>query len=83
MWAVALWAGLGWQYELGGKVKGTTTSCGYDIRNPEPSLKGSSGMLELGWKVAAEENFSVDLNVNGWTGKQRGVMGGVNMQWKF
>lgn len=74
-----LYAGLGWQYELGGKVKGSI----YGYSAPEPSLKGSSGLLELGWKAAAEENMTVDLNLSGWTGKQRGVMAGVNMQWKF
>ena len=70
---------LAWQYEFSGKAKATVNG----DAAPAPSLKGSSGMLELGWKVAAEENFTVDFNVNGWTGKQRGVMGGVNMQWKF
>lgn len=74
-----LYAGLVWQYEFSGKAKATVDG----DAAPAPSLKGNSGMLELGWKVEASKNMAIDLNMSGWTGKQRGVMGGVNMQWKF
>lgn len=74
-----LYAGLAWQYEFSGEAKATVNG----DAAPAPSLKGHSGMLELGWKVEASKNIAIDLNMSGWTGKQRGIMGGVNMQWKF
>ena len=74
-----LYAGLGWQYEFAAKAKGAV----YGYGAPEPGLKGGSGMLELGWKTQAAKNLTVDLNVNGWTGKQRGVSGGVNLNWSL
>lgn len=74
-----VYAGLAWQYEFSGKAGATVNgeSC------PEPSLKGHSGMLELGWKAQVGKSLTVDLNANGWLGKQRGVAGGVELQWSF
>lgn len=74
-----LYAGLAWQYEFSGEARATVN----DGSAPAPSLKGHSCMLELGWKVETGKKLDIDLNMSGWTGKQRGVMGGINMQWKF
>lgn len=74
-----LYAGLAWQHEFDGDARATINGVGA----PAPSLKGNSGMLEVGWKVQASKNVVVDLNLNGWTGKQKGVTGGVGIQWTF
>lgn len=73
------YAGLAWQYEMGGDAKATINGYGA----PVPSLKGHSGMLELGWKAQAAENVKLDLNLNGWVGKQRGIAGGVGVEFAF
>ena len=73
------YAGLAWQYEMGGNAKATINGYGA----PAPSLKGHSGMLELGWKAQAAENVKLDLNLNGWIGKQRGIAGGVGVEFAF
>lgn len=73
------YAGLAWQYEMGGDAKATINGYGA----PVPSLKGHSGMLELGWKAQAAENVKLDLNLNGWVGKQRGIAGGVGVEFEF
>lgn len=74
-----LYVGLGWQYELGGTARATIG----DSAAPAPSLKGHSGLLELGYKVEADKNLTIDLNVSGWTGKQRGFTGGASFKWSF
>jgi len=51
---------------------------------PSPSLKGSSALLELGYRFAPQgSRMSYDLNLNGWQGKRRGVTGGVSVKWAF
>lgn len=74
-----LYVGLGWQYEFGGTARATIG----DSAAPAPSLKGHSGLLELGYKVEADKNLTIDLNVSGWTGKQRGFTGGASFKWSF
>lgn len=74
-----LFAGLAWLYEINGKARGSVG--GYST--PEPSLKGHSGLLELGWKAAAAKNLSLDVNLNFWAGKQRGITGGIGLKWLF
>ena len=74
-----LYAGAAWQYEFDGDARGYIDGYG----TPVPSLKGHSGMAELGYKLEAGKNLSLDFNVNGWAGKQKGVAGGIGLQWKF
>ena len=50
---------------------------------PSSSIKGSSGMLELGFRTKVSSNMDLDLSVNDWAGKQRGVNAQLGMQWKF
>lgn len=52
---------------------------------PAPSLKGNSGMVELGTTVAPfdSKNILLNLNIQGWTGVQRGISGGAGCTIKF
>lgn len=74
-----LYAGLAWQYEFAGKAKAVVN--GTDA--PSPSLKGHSAMLELGIKTKAGKNLDIDLGLNGWGGKQRGIGGNIGFKWIF
>lgn len=49
-----------------------TTYAGWNT--PSPTVKGSSGFLELGWKSKINNShpWGVDLKATGWTGKQEG-----------
>ena len=75
------YAGLAWEYEFGGDARAT---CDGDS-TPSPSLKGGSGLLELGYRFApkADSRVSYDLNLSGWQGKRQGVTGGVSVKWAF
>ncbi|WP_106626091.1 autotransporter outer membrane beta-barrel domain-containing protein [Selenomonas massiliensis] len=76
-----LYAGLAWEYEFGGDARAT-----YDGDSaPSPSLRGGSGLLELGYRFApkADSRISYDLNLSGWQGKRQGVTGGISVKWAF
>ena len=75
-----IFAGLAWEYELSGKA--TASFQGYEA--PSPSLRGGSGMLEVGYRFAPKDsNFSYDLHLTGWQGKRQGYTGGARVNWAF
>ena len=74
------YAGLAWEYEFDGDA--TATYQGY--ATPSPSLKGSSGMLEIGYRFAPKEgSVSYGVNLTGWQGKRKGITGGAHVSWAF
>ena len=78
--ANAFYAGLAYEYEFNGEI--TATFQGYST--PSPSLKGSSGMLELGYRFAPTDGaLSYDLHFTGWQGIRRGFSGGAQITWGF
>lgn len=76
----SVYAGLAWQYEFDGAAYATANG----FSTPSPSVKGSSGMLELGVLIAPKASpVSFDLGVSGWAGKQKGYSLNANMCWSF
>ena len=73
------WIVLAWQYEFGGDAKAAIN--GYSA--PTPSLQGHSAIVEAGDKLNAGKNLTLDFNLNGAMGKQRGIGGGIGAQWLF
>ncbi|MBR4908290.1 MAG: autotransporter outer membrane beta-barrel domain-containing protein [Acidaminococcaceae bacterium] len=77
-----VYGGLAYQYEFKGEARATYQGLG---AAPSPSVKGSSGMLELGWQVkpGKKNPMVIDLGVTGWVGKQRGVTANLQANWTF
>lgn len=76
----SIYAGLAWQHEFDGSAHATANG----FSTPSPSVKGSSGMLELGVLIAPKASpVSFDLGVSGWAGKQKGYSLNANMCWSF
>ena len=74
------YAGLAWEHELGGEA---SASVGGDAA-PSPSLKGSSCMLEIGYRFLPQNSrISYDFHIDGWQGKRKGLSGGAAIQWTF
>ena len=67
----AFYAGLGWDYEFDSEANATYQGW----RTESPTVKGSSGFLELGWrsKITQDNPWGVDLRLTGWAGKQHGA----------
>ena len=77
----SFYGGLAYQYEFGGEARAHFSSGG---NVPSPSVKGGSGMLELGWQVKPGETpLTLDLGLTGWAGKQRGGSIQLGATWKF
>ena len=66
------YAGLGWDYEFDSTARATYLT----FSTPSPESKGSSALLELGWKSDSTKDnpWGADLRLTGWAGKQRGVV---------
>ena len=76
----AFYTGLAYEYEFGSEAGASYQ--GYST--PSPSLKGSTGILELGYRFTPKESHvSYGVNLMGMTGKRRGITGGVQMTWAF
>ncbi len=76
-----IYGGLAWQYEFNGDARAVYSVSG---EAPSPSVKGSSGMIELGWQVKPGKSpMTIDLGVTGWVGKQRGITANVQANWTF
>lgn len=75
------YVGAAYEREFDGDARATYK--GYSA--PSPSLKGGSGMLEVGYQVKPTKTspLTIDIGVNGWTGKQEGVGTNVSLNWKF
>ena len=75
------YAGLAWDYEFDSEARAHYNG----FSTPAPSMKGSSGMLEVGWKQEAtkENPIGVDVGLTGWCGKQRGVSFNAGFSWAF
>ncbi|MBQ1461716.1 MAG: autotransporter outer membrane beta-barrel domain-containing protein, partial [Selenomonas sp.] len=69
-----------YEHEFGGDAKATVA--GYSTGTP--SLKGNSGIFEIGWlHQPANSNYTLDLGLVAACGKQRGIAGKAGMMWKF
>ena len=74
------YAGLAWEYEFEGEARAAYQG----MATPSPSLKGSSVLLELGYRFAPKDSrVSYDVNISGWQGKREGFMGSVGVNWAF
>ena len=78
---VSPYIGAAYEYEFDGKARATTDGLGID----EPSLRGGTGVGELGFtlKPSTTLPLSLDLGVQGYTGKREGVTGSLQFRLEF
>jgi hypothetical protein len=78
--AERFYAGLAYEYEFAGDADATAR--GFSI--PAPSLKGGTGICELGFTLGKKNApFNADVNISAFTGKRAGFAAGINLNWKF
>ena len=77
----SMYAGLAYEYEFKGDARATYQG----MSTPGPSIKGSSGLLELGYtmKPGVKSPMTLDFGLNLWTGKRKGIGGVLSASWKF
>jgi hypothetical protein len=76
-----VYVGLGVEHEFSGEARAS-------YKNREtgaPTLRGTSGLMELGWKKAATkaQPMYADLTLTGWVGRQRGISFNAFLGWTF
>ncbi len=73
--------GAAWDHEYDGVARATV----YGLDTPSPSLKGDTGVFELG--VSLKPDFArpltVALGVQGYMGQREGIGGTLKMGWVF
>jgi outer membrane autotransporter protein len=74
-------AGLAWEREFDGKVKGYL----YGLPIDAPSYKGDAVVAELGLSIVPAETspFTLELGVKGYFGKSQGLTGNALFSYKF
>jgi len=75
------YAGAAWEHEFDGAARATVY--GYDA--PAPSIKGDTGVFELGLEITPNEAraLTVNLGVQAYTGKREGVGGTAVLKYAF
>lgn len=78
----SLSAGLGYEYEFDGKANATTY---YFYKVDAPSIKGGSGLAELGIRFlpTANKNLTLDFKIKGYVGKREGINGTAQIEYAF
>ncbi len=79
--AVSPYAGIAYEHEFDGEAGASTR--GYRIESP--SLRGGTGMAEMGVSLTPSQNIplSVDLGLQGYVGKRQGVLGNLKVGLAF
>ncbi|MCM0758844.1 autotransporter outer membrane beta-barrel domain-containing protein [Sporomusa sphaeroides DSM 2875] len=75
------YVGLAYEYEFDGKAKGSV----YGLDLEAPSLKGGTGIVELGmsFKSRPASSNTLELGLQGYAGKREGVTGTVQFKRVF
>ena len=73
--------GLAWEHEFDGNARGRVL--GYSLK--DTSLKGDSGVLEIGVKFVPSEKsrWNYDFTIEGYIGQREGVMGNFVVNYLF
>lgn len=78
---VSYYGGVAWEYEFDGAAD--MAVAGADLA--APSLKGSSGIVEMGIRLKPSKTgkITLDLGAQGHFGKRRGFSGGLQINYSF
>ena len=76
---ISPYIGVAYEHEFDGKARATTY--GQDIK--APSLKGDTGIGELGVTFKHQNGLSLDLGLSGYVGKRQGVVGNMMVKYEF
>ncbi|MBQ9293230.1 MAG: autotransporter outer membrane beta-barrel domain-containing protein [Campylobacter sp.] len=69
----AIYAGAAYEYEFDSKASGRVLVLGSNTEMKQPSLRGSTGIGEIGYEYKKDETLKFDVGVKGYVGKQEGV----------
>jgi hypothetical protein len=73
--------GAAWEHEFDGKARASI----FGARIATPDLKGDTGVVEAGFTLTpgARQPLTLDVGVQGYTGKREGVTGSLKVNYRF
>ena len=74
-----MYAGLAYEYEFGGKASGTLDGMALE----SPTMKGSTGVIEIGAKSQPTDKMDMDFRLEGRVGTRKGFGGVLKFNWKL
>ena len=76
-----IYTGLAWQYQFNGSTSATYRG----FTTPEVGIKGSTGILELGWQIRPRRTnpWALDINLTGRIGLQKGITASAGVRKSF
>ncbi|MDR1646794.1 MAG: autotransporter domain-containing protein [Zoogloeaceae bacterium] len=76
-----LYLGAAWEHEYDGKAKASL----HGYRLDTPKLKGDTEMLEAGFTLnpTAEKALTLELGIQGYTGRREGMTGSFRVNYRF
>ncbi|WP_323029756.1 autotransporter domain-containing protein [Castellaniella sp.] len=76
-----VWAGAAWEHEFDGVARATV----YGFDTPSPSLKGDTGVFELGLGITPTRNqaLSIDVGLQAYVGRREGFGGAAAVKYAF
>ncbi|MCD8213919.1 MAG: autotransporter outer membrane beta-barrel domain-containing protein, partial [Campylobacter sp.] len=74
---LAWYVGAAYEREFDGKSKAKNITFEQDVT--APSMKGNTGVGEVGFKFLPKENLQIDLNLQALAGQRQGVSGGIKV----
>ncbi|WP_169783804.1 autotransporter outer membrane beta-barrel domain-containing protein [Campylobacter curvus] len=77
----AWYIGGAYEREFDGKAKARNLTFSQDIT--APSMRGNTGVGEIGFKFLPKQNLQIDLNLQGLVGKRQGISGGLKIDYKI
>jgi autotransporter-associated beta strand protein len=77
--------GVAWEHEYDGKAKASVNFFGTRYNIATPDLKGDAGLVEAGFALTpgARQPLTLDVGVQGYTGKREGVTGSLKVNYRF
>ncbi|MDR3158546.1 MAG: hypothetical protein LBU11_05970, partial [Zoogloeaceae bacterium] len=79
--AARFYLGAAWEREYDGKAKASA----HGYRLPTPGLAGNTGFAEAGFTLnpTSAKPLTLDVGLQGYTGKREGVTGSLRMNYAF
>lgn len=76
-----IYTGLAWQYQFNGSTSATYKG----FTTPEAGVKGSTGILELGWQIRPRRTnpWALDIKLTGRIGLQKGIAASAGVKKAF
>jgi len=80
---LATYLGAAYEYEFGGASRAVELNSGHNFVLDGPTLRGGTGIGEMGMILSHNQSFHATLGVEGYVGKREGFSGNLAAMWRW